>query len=100
MEKNIEVNFKDIVELLRRDNLKICFLKHRGLFIEDEQKNLYQMENLYVGSYLDKLIKDAVMVTFNLVNPSVNQHIEDWEREVWDYTEVENFIKSHSLMKL
>lgn len=38
------------------------------------------------------------MVTFNLVNPSVSQHIEDWEREVWDYTEVDNFIKKLSLI--
>ncbi|WP_024344834.1 hypothetical protein [Lacrimispora indolis] len=97
MKKNITVNFKDIVAVLEKNNLKICFLKRRGIFIEDEQKNLYQMENRHTGSYLDKLIKNAVEVTFYLVNPSISQCIEDWEREVWDVTQVKSFIKRHSL---
>lgn len=98
MEKNIEINFKDIVMLLRENKLKICFLQNRGIFIEDGKRNLYQMEDLYIGSYLDKLIKNAVGVTFNMVSPSISQGIGEWEKETWDYMEVENFIKRHSLL--
>lgn len=96
MNKSITVNFKYIVTLLRENKLKICFLKNRGIFIEDEQRNLYQMENFYIGSYLDRLIKNAVVVAFNLVNPSISQGIGEWEKEIWDYMEVEKFIQRHS----
>lgn len=98
MEKNITVNFKEIVTLLRKNKLKICFLRSKWIFIEDEQKNLYQMENLHVGSCLNKLIKNAVVETFNLVSPLISQGIGEWEKEIWDCMEVDKFIQRHSLL--
>lgn len=96
--KNITVDFKEIVTLLRKNKLNICFLRSKWILIEDEQKNLYQMENLQVGSCLDKLIKNAVVVTFNLVSPLISQGIREWEKEIWDCMEVEKFIQRHSLL--
>lgn len=90
MKTNIIINFKNVVSELESNDLKLCFLRNRGLFIEDSHKNLYQMELNRSGSYLDKLIKEGAVVEFNLVDAS---YIGEWEKEVWDAKEVRSFIK-------
>ena len=52
------------------------------------------MVNYRVGSYLDKLIKDGVVVEFNLVD---SKNIEDWEKEIWSVKEVKEFIERQCL---
>lgn len=92
----ILVDFKKILSELESKKIKLCFLKDRGLFIEDDQKDLYQMEVYRQGSYLDRLIKDGIVVEFHQVENSSNS-VGDWEKEIWGVSEVEGFIKRQSL---
>lgn len=55
------------------------------------------METYRVGSYLDKLIKDGIIVKFDIVDAELSKNIEDWEKEIWGVVEVKDFIKRHSL---
>lgn len=91
------IDFKNILSELDSKKSKLCFLKDRGLFIEDDQKNLYQMEIYRQGSYLDRLIKDGIVVKFYRVDTFKTKNIEDWEKEIWDVSEVESFMKRQSL---
>lgn len=91
------LDFKNIVLELESKELKIWFLKDRGIFIEDTQGNLYQMEIYRHGSYLDRLIKEGITVEFNLVNVELSKNIEDWEKEIWGVSEVKAFMQRQSL---
>lgn len=97
MTNKIDLNFKNILSELKSKNLKICFIKNRGLFIEDNQKNLYQMELYRHGSYLDNLIKNGIVVKFQQTGSSFSKNIEEWEKEIWGIPEVEAFMKRQSL---
>jgi len=90
----IVLNFKNIISELESKELKLCFLKDRGIFIEDMQANLYMMESYRYGSYLDRLIKDGTTVEFNLVN---GKNINDWEKEIWGVSDVKSFMERQSL---
>jgi hypothetical protein len=94
MKNKIIINFKNIISELERRKLKLCFIKDKGMFIEDNQNNLYQMELYRYGSYLDKLIKDGTVVKFNLVDSS---YIGDWEKEIWDISRLKNFMERQLL---
>ena len=94
MKNEIVIEFKNIISELESKKLKLCFLKDRGIFVEDNQKNLYMMETYWHGSYLDRLIKDGTIVNFNLVDAT---NINDWEKEIWGVPEVKAFIKRQSL---
>lgn len=90
----ITVDFKNLLSELELKNLKLCLLKRKWLCIEDNQKNLYQMETYRIGSYLDKLIKEGITVKFHQVE---NSNIKDWEKEIWNVSEVESFINRQCL---
>jgi len=94
MENEIILNFKNIIQGLENKNIKLCFIKDKGIFIEDTQKNLYVMETYWHGSYLNRLIKDGTIVKFSLVDAT---NIEDWEKEIWGVPEVKAFMKRQSL---
>jgi hypothetical protein len=94
----IVIDFKNILSELESKKSKLCFLKERGLFIEDDQKNLYQMEVYRQGSYLDSLIKDGIVVKFHKVENFISKNIGDWEKEIWGVSEVKGFIKRQSLL--
>lgn len=95
----IVIDFKNILSELEGNNLRICFIRNKSsLFIEDNQNNLYQMESNRQGSYLDKLIKDSVAVEFNFVDTLISQNIGEWEKEIWNVSEVKSFmIRQHLL---
>ena len=76
--------------------MQLCFIENRGLFIEDKNKNLYQIELYRQGSYLNKLIKDGIVVTFDKVEAEISQKISDRDKEIWSVSEVESFIKRSS----
>lgn len=95
--KEILIDFKNILSELETKKSKLCFLKDRGLFLEDDQNNLYQMETDRQGSYLNKLIKDGITVNFHQVGTFISKNIGDWEKEIWGVSEVEGFIKRQSL---
>ena len=83
--KNITINFGDILSELESKSLVMCNRKTSiGLFLLDEQSNLYTMENRYLGSYLDKLIRNKTIVEFKLVDSSLRDNIKDWELEILD----------------
>lgn len=95
--KEITINFKNMLTELESKNLNLCFLKNRGLFIEDNQRNLYQMEVYRRGSYLNKLIKDGIVVKFHQVDDFKSKNVGEWEKEVWGVSEVKDFMKRQSL---
>ena len=97
MVNKIAIDFKNIISELETNNLKLCFVGNRGLFVEDSQNNLYQMETYYIGSYLDNLIKNGIVVEFNRVDDILSRNIKNWEKEIWNISEVKNFIKRQSL---
>lgn len=98
MNNIITVNFKNVLSELELKNLKLCFLKNRGLFIEDNQENLYQMDQHRQGSYLDRLIKDGIAVDFQQVERSLSENIGDWEKEIWGISEVRGFMERQRLL--
>jgi len=99
MKKNITVNFNNIISELETKGLKLCFRKNKvGTFIIDSQNNMYQMELYRQGSYLDKLIKEGVTVEFDYVEASLSKNIGEWEKEIWDVSEVKNFMKRQKLI--
>jgi len=88
--EQIIINFGDLIHNLENNNVKLCFLKNRGIFLENTKKELYQMEAYYIGSYLDKLIKNKTVINFKKVN---TDFIEEWEKEVWEIKELKEFMK-------
>lgn len=94
--KNITINFGNIVSELEKENLNIVFLRNRGIFLEDNKKNLYVIENMKHGSYLDNLIKNSEKVNFSLVPKDISKNIEEWEKEIWHVLKVKEFINSQS----
>lgn len=87
----LTIDFKNIVSELESKELKLCYFRN-GHFVEDTQGNLYAIEILYHGSYLDKLIKDGNVIEFNRIDDSVVQTVKDYEKKVWGISEVEDFI--------
>lgn len=100
MKKVIMVDFKNILSELELKKINLCFLKDRGLFIQDNQKNLYQMELYRQGSYLDRLIKDGIVVMFHQVEDYLSKNVGEWEKEIWGISEVEGFINRQRLSKI
>lgn len=92
-ENKIIINFNDIISELQNKNLKLCFIQNRGLFIEDNKNNLYQMETYKISSYLNQLIQGGIVVEFYRINQSDSDIIEDLEKEIWGIHEVNNFIE-------
>lgn len=90
------IDFKNIISELKNKNLKICFLKDRGMFIEDKYRNLY-MTDCRSHLYLDKLIRDGDIVTFNLVDNKISKNIGNWEKEILAFSEVKSFIERQNL---
>lgn len=89
----ITIDFQNIVLELQNKNLKLCFVKNRSMFIQDNEGNLYQMQIDKIGSYLERLIKDSVVVDFYSIGKSNNKSIEGWEKEIWGVPEVKNFLQ-------
>ncbi|ASA22724.1 hypothetical protein [Paenibacillus donghaensis] len=97
--KKIIVNFENVLSELEQKKIKLCFLGKKGLFIEDEHKEFYQMEIYRHSSCLDKLIEEGISVEFNRVENIVSG-IKDWTKEVWGVSEVKAFITSNSLQMI
>jgi hypothetical protein len=96
MNNKVTIDFGNIISELEIKDINLCFLKDRGLFIEDNQKHLYRMNNLDYDSYLDKLIKNKRVVEFEYVG-EVNGNINEWEKERWDITEINKFMNRQHL---
>lgn len=96
--KEIIIDFGNIVFELESKDLVLCNRKTSvGLFLLDKQNNLYIIDTYYLGSYLDKLIKNKTVVEFIQVDTSIRDNIKDWELEIWDSKWVEDFIKRQSI---
>lgn len=93
MKNSITIDFGNIVAEMKDKNINLCLIKDKSWFVEDSQKNLYQIDLYKHGSYLDNLIKNGRNVTFNIIKPNL---IEDWEKEIWTIKDVEDFIKRQS----
>jgi hypothetical protein len=97
MENKIVLNFKNIISEMESKELKLIFVKDKGIFIEDKKNNLYIIETYYHGGYIDNFIKKGIIVEFNLVDNSLSKNIMDWKKEIWGVSEVKDIIKRQSL---
>lgn len=89
----ITVDFKNIILELKNKKIRLCYIKNKSWYVQDAKGNLYQVENYWHGSYLDKWIRNGTVVKFNLVDA---QYIEEWEKEIWGVKKIEEFIKQQS----
>ena len=96
MKNNIIIDFGNIIAELEKENLNIIFLKNRGIFLEDNQKNLYAIEKMKYNSYLDNLITKSEKVNFSIIPKSISKSIGEWEKERWSVAEVRAFINRQS----
>lgn len=92
----LTIDFKNIVAELENKNVNLCFIKDRGMFIEDNNGTLYSFGIADHSSYLDSLIKNEKMITFNRVCTSKSKNIKDYEKEIWGVSEVSDFIERQS----
>ena len=93
----IIVDFGNLVEEMKTKQIKLCLLHNRvGWFVIDNENRLYKIETYYCGGFLDKYIKEKIKIKFDLVPMPLSNNIENWEKEVWDAGQVENFIDSQS----
>jgi len=98
--KKIIIDFGDLVSELKNKELVLCNRKTSvGLFLLDTQSNLYIIEDYYLGSYLDKLIRNRKVVEFKQLETSLRENIEDWELENWNSDWIEGFIRRQHLDK-
>ncbi|MWV44944.1 hypothetical protein GRF59_15080 [Paenibacillus sp. HJL G12] len=98
--KKIIVDFKDVLSELEQKKIKLCFIEKKGLLIEDEHKEFYQMETYRHSSCLDKLIEEGVSVEFNRVENFESENIKDWGKEAWGVSEVKAFITRNNLQMI
>ena len=93
MNNKIAINFEHILSELKEKNLKLVFINNRGIYIQDNNKGLYQMELHKHCFYLDKLIKDADIIEFDYIEPPISQNISTLEKKIWEISDVQNFMK-------
>ena len=94
----IHIDFGNILLEMEEKEFNIVFLKdNNGIFIEDKNNKLYEIEEYYFGAYLDQLITNNYIVEFEYVEESKN--ISEEKKEVWDIVDVENFMKENKLIE-
>lgn len=100
-ETDIMIDFKKIISELNSKDVHLCSVISKihdwGLCLEDNEKDLYQMERYYFHSYPNHLIENGAVVKFELVDASISKDVADWERNVWKISDVENFLKRYGL---
>ena len=76
----IVVNFGDLENELKSKGLRIFIRKtyNTSMFIQDNKDNVYQIENYWVGSYLDKMVKNKISAEFIQVDKDI---IKDYEKD-------------------
>lgn len=103
-ETDIVIDFKKIISEIENKDFKICTVHSElhpwGLCLEDNQKNLYQMESFYDQSYLERLIKNSAVVKFKRVDKALNESIGDWEKSYMDVSDVKDFLFKNRLKPL
>lgn len=96
--KILEINFGNLIEDLRKNDLKLILLKDKvGMFIQDINNNIYEIETYWLGSYLDKLIKNKATVVFNLIDRNM---ISNFDKEIFTWKNIQDFIEKHSGIQL
>jgi len=82
-------------------NVNLCSVHSEtldwGLCLEDNEKNLYQMERYYSHSYPSRLIENGAVVKFERVDCSISKNIDERDRDVWSLSDLEAFIKKYGL---
>lgn len=74
----ITVNFGDLTNELKNKGLRIFIRKTNdtNMFIQDKQDNIYQIENYFGGSYLDRMINNKIHAEFIKVDKSIIKESE------------------------
>ena len=94
--KEKTINFGNLLNELKRKQVKIVFVENKGLFLEHEETNLYMMELFYQGSYLDKLIKKGAKVNFFMLDKNVSKNIDKCKKKIWTLKDINDFIKEQN----
>ncbi len=92
------IDFGNLLNELKKERVKIVFVKNRGIFLEDSESNLYIIELKKHGSCLDRLIEKREKVKFYMLDKNLSKNIKDWEKEVWSLGDVEDFMKKCKLI--
>lgn len=98
--KSITLNFRDILSEMKNKDIKFILGIGNTMCIEDSQKNLYQIETYYHGSYLEKMIKNGYTVTFNPIEAKQTEHLNNLyknEKKVFNYYDMQNFLITNYL---
>lgn len=76
----IVVNFGDLTNELKSKGLRIFIRKtnNPSMFIQDSKDNVYQIETYWVGSYLDKMVKNKISAEFIQIDKNI---IKDYEKD-------------------
>lgn len=93
--ESITLNFENILSEMKNKDIKFILGIGNTMCIEDSQKNLYQIETYYHGSYLEKMIKNGYTVTFNPIETKQTEHLNDLyknEKKIFDYNDMQDFL--------
>ena len=89
----IRINFGSIVSEMEKMQVNLCFLVNGiSLFLEDKNKDMYQIEPFWAGSHLETLIADGISLDFVKLDRSTSRNIKEWQKESWDTERVIDFI--------
>lgn len=91
--KSIIINFGNLLEEMKNKQIKLCLLdEYIGWFLIDSQNKLYQIEDYYRGGFLDSFIIKKALIEFEPVPEAISNNIKDWEKDIWDFDDVKDFI--------
>lgn len=98
----IRINFKEIFSEIKEKDVKIILGIGNTMCIEDNKSNLYEIETYYHGSYLEKMIKNGYVVTFNKLEKKQSEHLKtlyENKVEIFDYNKMKDFYKNVVLVE-
>lgn len=82
------VDFGNILEEMKKKNFEICAIGNTICLLKENK--VYQIENYYHGSYLDKFIKNSSIINFTEVKNTKDIYIK-WYMGI---DEMKNFIEN------
>lgn len=95
MSGTLSINFGDIVNELESRDLAIVHIPRlSGMYVEDVNGDLYQIESYYHPGYLDDLITNGRVINFEYMD---NEAIRGYAKEYRGPEYVQDFIEKMEL---
>lgn len=92
------VDFGNILEDMSQNGLKLFLCYERSWFLEDKAGEYYQIEPYYYHSYLDKLIKNKLIVNFEPLSREQVEYVKGLEKEIWTVETMRAFMERQELL--